>query len=278
MITKYEFAGIAPGPTLLLLGAVHGDEVCGTIAINRIVDDINTGRLTINAGRMIFVPICNERAYAAGTRFADENLNRVMRTYENPTTYEQRAANEIVPLIQSADFVLDIHSQHVDGEPFCFANDMDDMRLMDFIRATGAPFVITGWDDLYDASTDSSTEDCAARAGVIATTLECGGHDAPQSPIVAYNAALGVMQHLGIIDSTPIAKNLTRIHMTEVYYFNGGRLARDWRTFDIVRTGDVIALDARGTEIIAPVDGCIVLPNPNAKMGEEWFYIAKPFP
>ena len=37
----HQFAGVKPGPKLLVLGAVHGNEVCGTLAMGRLIGELD---------------------------------------------------------------------------------------------------------------------------------------------------------------------------------------------------------------------------------------------
>ena len=39
-----------PGTRLVVLGAVHGDETCGTRAIERVVAELDAGTLTLVKG------------------------------------------------------------------------------------------------------------------------------------------------------------------------------------------------------------------------------------
>jgi predicted deacylase len=38
------FTGLAPGTRLIVLGAVHGNETCGTQAIRRVIGEIESGQ------------------------------------------------------------------------------------------------------------------------------------------------------------------------------------------------------------------------------------------
>ena len=42
-LRTHTIHGLAPGPALLVLGAVHGNEVCGTKAIMQLLADIDAG-------------------------------------------------------------------------------------------------------------------------------------------------------------------------------------------------------------------------------------------
>ena len=50
-----SYRGLAPGPRLIVLGAVHGNETCGTQAIQRVIAEIDSGSLQIAAGEGTFV-------------------------------------------------------------------------------------------------------------------------------------------------------------------------------------------------------------------------------
>src|SRR5678815_100699 len=69
-----SYAAARPGTRLIVLGAVHGDEVCGTRAIERVVGEIDRGEVAIVAGRLTLVPVTNALAYAERRRAGDRNL------------------------------------------------------------------------------------------------------------------------------------------------------------------------------------------------------------
>ena len=46
------YSGQNPGPRLLISGAVHGNETCGTQAIRRALHDIDSGKLHIVDGQL----------------------------------------------------------------------------------------------------------------------------------------------------------------------------------------------------------------------------------
>ena len=94
MFEKFEFEGEESGVNLLVLGAVHGNEVAGKIALNRVIKEINEKRIVIKKGSLTVVPVCNVEANKKDVRQIDENLNRVVKEWENPETYEKKIANE----------------------------------------------------------------------------------------------------------------------------------------------------------------------------------------
>ena len=67
----HQFAGLEAGPRVLVLGAVHGNEVCGARAIERVVRELDEGRLSIARGTLTLVPVTNPRAAATSLAFRD---------------------------------------------------------------------------------------------------------------------------------------------------------------------------------------------------------------
>lgn len=80
----------------------HGDEVVGLAVAKEI------SKLKIIKGELI-VHRANELAYKKRKRFIDQDLNRSFPGNANGN-HEQKLAAKILPLIKSADIVIDIHS------------------------------------------------------------------------------------------------------------------------------------------------------------------------
>ena len=64
-----NYTGLGKGPRLIITGAVHGNETCGTKAILRVMAEIDSGKLLVANGSVTFVPVTNPLAFARGTRF-----------------------------------------------------------------------------------------------------------------------------------------------------------------------------------------------------------------
>ncbi len=115
--------------------------------------------------------------------------------------------------------------------------------------------------------------------GGCALTLECGAHDDPASVEVAYRAIRHTLAHLGLSDEPPPAPAaaIEALSLTEVVDKVDARdaFARDWRSFDALRAGDLIGTRASGEPVHAPHDGWIVFPFAAAQPRQEWFYLAR---
>src|SRR5688500_183043 len=83
-----SYASPDEGTRLIVTGAVHGNETCGTKAILRVMGELDSGALAIARGRVTFVPVTNPLAYAKGERSGERNLNRNLGPVEKPTDFE----------------------------------------------------------------------------------------------------------------------------------------------------------------------------------------------
>jgi len=303
-------APTAPGARLIVTGAVHGNETCGTVAIRRVLDDIEQGRLLITAGAVTFVPIANPLAYERHQRQGDRNLNRKLAPTDEPREFEDHIANWLCPLLASHDMLLDLHSFHTAGEPFVMVGPENNSGTLEpFAHAEleealavrlGVRRIVDGWLETYavgvkrrieqrapsdrhgideDADYGVGTTEYMRRVGGWGFTLECGQHDDPRAPEVAYRAILNTLAHLRLIDAPPPAPApaVEALHLFEVIdkVHDDDRFSREWASFDPVRAGELIGTRHDGAPLRAASDVRIVFPNPSGQAGQEWFYLAR---
>lgn len=108
-----EFSAAAPGPHLLITGAVHGDEFEPIAAIRRLVDlfDAGADEHRLQRGRLTLVPIVNEGAFLRGQRTAADGLDLARVCPGDPHGSEtQRTAAALSELIRTATAYVDLHS------------------------------------------------------------------------------------------------------------------------------------------------------------------------
>ena len=295
----HTWAALAPGPSLVVLGAVHGNEVCGAHAIVRAIDDLTHGRLRLLRGRLTLLPVANPLAFAQATREGQRNLNRRFLPQPDPQDYEDRITHQLAPLLAQHEVLLDLHSFHTPGDPFAmvgprnnsgarepFARAAEEMALA---RALGAQQVVEGWLEVYDRAAGLrgelpddegiGTNEYMRSQGGYAVTIECGQHEDPEAIDVATRAIHGALAHLELahVPAPPrFAGPAARLKDVVLRESPADRLAQDWHSFDAVQAGDVIAHRADGTPVAAPYDGCVLFPHPEAEVGQELFYLAEP--
>ena len=306
-----SYAGRATGPRLIVTGAVHGNEVCGTRAIERLMAELEAGTLRIAAGRLTVVPIANAKAYVLRRRAGDRNLNRALQPSAAPVDFEDHVANWLCPLLAAHEVLLDLHSFQSEGRPFVMVGPNDNGgRLEPFVHATqeealvrclGVGRAVDGWLGTYaegvarrralaaaegrppsleqDARYGVGTTEYMRAHGGWALTLECGQHDDPQAPEVAYRAIRHTLAHLGLTDepAPPAVAAIEALSLVEVIdkVHADDAFSRPWRSFDAVHAGDLIGTRVNGEAMRAPHDGWIVFPNSKADARQEWYYLAR---
>ena len=308
-----SYHGLAPGPRLLVLGAVHGNETCGTQAITQLLNELDGGALTIERGCLTLVPVTNPLAYRLGQRTGDRNLNRNMAPSAIPQDFEDRIANLLCPLLDTHDALLDLHSFHTGGAPFVMIGPQDNRGALEpFAHAeeemqlalhTGPHRIVEGWLDAYargvqrratapaapggsraqslvtDPNYGVGTTEYMRSRGGYAVTLECGQHHDPKAVQVARHAILQTLALLGItalpLAPEPAEREILRLVDVTDREDVGDTFSREWRSFDAVKAGEVIGARRGGEAVKAPADGFVVFPNPGALSGQEWFYFAQ---
>ena len=89
-LRTHTLHALQPGPALLVLGAVHGNEGAGMQAIGRVMAAFDSGSLRLLRGRLTLVPVTNPLAREQGTRAGQRNLNRNLRPSAVPQDFDCR--------------------------------------------------------------------------------------------------------------------------------------------------------------------------------------------
>ena len=303
----FGFSSLKPGPRLLVLGGVHGDETSGTAGIERVLDELQGGLLALQCGQLTLVPVANPLARRRLAREGERNLNRCFAPTDAPQDNEDRLTQLLCPVIDRHEVLLDLHSFESPGEAFAMIGPRDnDGPLEPFRRAgeegrlawhLGTPTVVEGWLEIYAAGLAQrggaaptaqqiaygcGTNEYMRSRGGYAVTLECGQHRDPQAPEVAWRAIRRALALLGMAPlppelaalPPPATPRVLQLHSVVDRLHADDRFVREWATFDAVQAGQTVGHRADGTAVAAPGDGFIVFPNPRALPGTEWFYFA----
>lgn len=234
------------GPTILLIGGVHGDEFEGPAALMRLVqtlspDDIN--------GRVIFLPALNTPAIQASSRVSPldgANMNRAFPGDANggPTAMLAHYIEEV--LLPECDAAIDLHAGGKASvfAPSALATRVSDETLyeknMALAHAFGAPVIwqLGGYND------DRSVNAAAARKGVpmIAAELGGGGGCTPQDSDLAEQGVRRCLAFLGVTGAVmeqPAAARVVSVSSAEsnLYASASGIFDRRFRAGDDVVAG-----------------------------------------
>ena len=204
--------GATPGPTLLVLGAVHGDEYEGVETIPEVFHRIAPDTLR---GALLMVPICNIPAYEAVLRNSPIdglNLARVFPGDPNGTITQRIAYWIAQKLIKPADFVIDLHSGGVTAEipaliGFTHSNDALGRQSRAGALAFGAPVVWEHPPPMPPGRTLSAATDFGVPA--IYTEAGGGGYARPSDVSCFTTGVINVMKHLDMLDGQPQLQPIT---------------------------------------------------------------------
>jgi uncharacterized protein len=307
------YSAVRAGKRLLILGAVHGNELAGMHGIRRVVAEIESGALEIASGTVTFVPITNPMAYALKRRSGDRNLNRNLAPTGTPSEFEDHIANWLCPIMAAHDVLLDLHSFQAQGQAFVMVGPPSNTDTLeptihgdterDWALRLGVNRAVDGWLGTYavgvaerraraathaptagkrfdlDAKYGVGTTEYMRSVGGIALTLECGQHDDPHGPEVAHRAIRNTLAYFGVTEEPmpPLATALEGLHIARVVdkFAVTDQFSRPWQSFDLLTAGDEIGQRANGERMLAPIDGRILFPNALAEAEHEWFYLTE---
>ena len=108
--TIVELAGSKDGPTVSVVGGIHGDEFEGVVACLRLADELAGGPLR---GRLRLVPVAHEAAHVASVRCSPLDGLNLARTFPgNPAgSPTERLADALRRhVIEGSDLFVDLHS------------------------------------------------------------------------------------------------------------------------------------------------------------------------
>lgn len=300
--------GDTAGPCLIVVGAIHGNEPAGVLALRRVFDRLRDHQVEISGD---FVGLLgNIRAFQQGLRYLDRDLNRLWQPDDRadadscaPSTC--RDYDELLDLrtaVRSAQgaargrvFVLDLHTTSSPTVPFAIANDRRANRR--FAAMLPVPIALGLQEEL-----GGTLMEYVEAQGCTVIAFEAGRHDDPLA-VDRHEAAIWLMlTTLGMIprvgESPPSGPGdldgFTNGRAGEILAGAVGGLPRrfevryrhpvsredeftmqpDFRNFDPVSAGDTLAFD-RGGAIRAIESARIFLPLYQG-LGAEGFCLVRP--
>lgn len=105
--------GVRDGPTVVMTGAVHGDEYEGPAAIHRFFNELDH---TAFSGRVIGLPIVNLPAWRARSRISPLDGIDLNRVFPRPPAHHVTSPSYVLAeaifttFIQPCDVLIDLHS------------------------------------------------------------------------------------------------------------------------------------------------------------------------
>jgi len=271
----WRFAAQASGPRLLVTALIHGNELCGAWALLNILQEglrPRRGTLTL--------AFCNLQAFDSfdrdrplASRFVDEDLNRVWGDgmgRRSPSA-EQRRAIALLPFVDSADWLLDLHSMTGPSVPLLLTGLQP--RNVALARQLGTPgLVIVDAGHAEGRRMRDHGAFGAADATALSLLLECGQHGELASRDVALDMAARCLVQSGCVTADDIPASWLRplpaqqrvLEVTEAVVARDAdvRFAKPWRSGDVVAdAGSVLGWNG-GDAFLTPYADCtLVMPS-----------------
>ncbi len=109
-IPVFVFNGKEPGPTILFLAGMHGDEINGIEIVRQLIkrDDVKN----LKRGCVVAIPVINIISFIAGTRDLPDgrDLNRCFPGSKNGSLGSRIAHDLMTTIIPQIDFGFDFHT------------------------------------------------------------------------------------------------------------------------------------------------------------------------
>ena len=285
-LTVYVGRNHVPGRGVVAIGATHGNEYEGPVAIKHLLHEIDPKAVT---GRVILIPTLNVPAFNAGQRDTPDdgvNLNRAFPGEERGGITHRIAHFVSTAIFPHVHVVLDIHSggQVARFQPltsFHHVADANQRRAIErTARAFGARFTMN-----YQNNTPGLLTSMAERLGKIVVGSEFGWGNAVLAEGVS-------MTRQGILSALIMHEQMTGVLPENVHFPASEQILVDNSEhscyvpapFDghfepiclcgkLVEKGERIAfmhdfnrIDEPAAEIVAPHDGYVICQAWSAKV------------
>ena len=266
-----------PGPHVMVQALTHGNEICGAIALDWLLGQgvrPQRGRLTL--------AFANVEAFSRWdpadpdrSRYVDEDFNRVWGddALRGPRdSIELRRARELAPVVDRADYLLDIHSMHEPCRPImvCGSAGRGGEKSAALARAIGVP-----GDLLIDTGHPAGLRMIErgpfgdASDPRTALLIECGQHWERSAADVAIDTMLRFLAHTGVVPAdwaqarVPLepspSQQLIRVTEAVVARSMDFRFERAFAGLEVLaRAGEPIARDG-DTVFRAPYDDTVLV-------------------
>lgn len=191
-----------PGPVVLLLAGIHGDETNGVGIVREIID---IGLNKPKKGTIICIPVFNIFGYLVQTReFPDgRDLNRVFPGTLSGSLASQFAyqfSEKIAPFV---DCIIDFHTGGGERDNIAQIRcDKNDLKALELAKVFNPPMIV------YSKNIAKSLRDTLTKLGKTVLLFE-GGKSKELNPTIINEGVMGtrnVLIHLGMIEGESIVR------------------------------------------------------------------------
>jgi predicted deacylase len=270
-----RFVAGKPGPHVLVTALTHGNEICGAIALDRLLRAgvrPRRGTLTLAFDNVAAYREFDPR-YPIASRYVEEDFNRLWHSKMLDgarRSVELDRARALRPIVEAADFLLDLHSMQYATAPLMLAGLLP--RSRELARRVGIPELI-----MCDAGHAAGPrmrdyggfgDPASAKTALL---IECGQHWERRAAEVATDVMLRFLVAAGSVTSDDVAAlggpdfaahpRQRVIEVTEAVTIEGARFefADDFRGLEVLpEKGSLIGRDD-GREVRTPYADCVLI-------------------
>jgi succinylglutamate desuccinylase len=285
-----------PGPTVVVVGGMHGNEPAGVRAAERFLSELERARGVLRG--TVLALTGNRRGLEHGVRFVRRDLNRDWNdatvaqlrdappgTLRDEDVEQRELLDELLPLCASHPeglVFIDLHSTSSESPPFvCFG---DTLRNRDLALSLGLP-AIMGLEEVIRGAMLGYFADLRH----VAIAIEAGQHEDPRTPelhLAALRVAavtLGLLRPAEVTELVGTRRKLSEArqgvprvleirHRHVVVEGDGFVMEPGFHSFQSVRRGRLLGRDRRG-DIRAGEDALLLMPR-YQQQGEDGFFLA----
>lgn len=234
------------GPTLAIIGGVHGSEYAGIEAVRRIPGEIDPAILK---GKVITVPCLNLPAFygfAAHVNPVDgENPARAFPGSASGSYTERMVHLVWSEVLAGADYIVDVHGGDLEEELVDYSqinlngDPEHDAAAEGLARALDMPFFVRRAAPDVPVTAEGTICQIASAHGIPAVLAEAGSHaDLDESSVEAHLHGLrNVLRHLEMVPGEPTLDNPSPLVM---FGFAGVAAPVDGFWYPRVKKGDLL--------------------------------------
>lgn len=291
-----EFVGDKDGPTVIVVGSIHGNEPSGLLAMRKSAPEL--AKIEFRMKGRVFLVAGNTRALRKDVRYIDADLNR----HWTPETIELNSPGRHISTNRAEDaeqkelleiferifltakdevYALDLHSTSAESTPFAMIGDT--LRNREFARRFPAT-ILLGIEEQLDAT----ILEYINNLGAVTLGFEAGEHK--QKTAVDNQEALIwlALYNSGCLDGQDVdverhertlreAMGRPRIieirHRHAIGPEDDFEMMPGYENFQPVRKGEVLAKDRNG-DVKAIESGLILMPL-YQKLGDDGFFLGR---
>lgn len=249
------------GPVVFVSAALHGDEINGTGAVRRLIQD---EEIVLQKGALILIPVLNILGFERYSRYLPDrrDLNRSFPGSKKGSLARRMARTLFDEIVGRSDFGIDLHTAAVRRTNYPNVRaDLSKAEIETLALAFGAEILIDG------KGPSGSFRREACKAGCPTIIIEAGEVWKVEPEIVeaSTRGVKNVLRTLGMIDGEPIrpAFQLSIKKTKWVRADRGGFLRFHIQPGDLVEKGQPLAtnttlLGQTQNTLTAPFDAVVI--------------------